>query len=121
MSLRPSLECAAVYLYVPAVDMRKSINTLSVLVEGEMGMNPFDEALYVFANRRRDKLKILTWERTGFVLYYKRLEKQRFHWPRTSEERVRLSGQEINWLLDGYNLAAMRPHETLPYQSVLGL
>jgi transposase len=118
--IRPPLDVEAVYLYVPPVDMRKSINGLAVLVETALGLNPFAEALYVFANRRRDKLKILTWDRSGFVLYYKRLEKERFHWPRSGEERLMLSGQELNWLLEGYNLALMRPHQTLRYGSVLG-
>ena len=101
--------------------MRKSINTLSVLVEATMGMNPFDDALYVFANKRRDKLKLLTWDRTGFVLYYKKLEKQRFHWPRSSNERVTLDMQQLHWLLDGYNVMAMKPHDTLRYETVLGV
>ena len=118
--IRPALDLGAVYLYVPPVDMRKSINGLAVLVETVLGLSPFAEALYVFSNRRRDKLKMLTWDRSGFVLYYKRLEKERFHWPRSVEDRLMLSGQELNWLLDGYNLALMRPHQRLRYDSVLG-
>ena len=118
--IRPGLEVEAVYLYVPPVDMRKSINGLAVMVETALGLNPFAQALYVFCNRRRDKVKILAWDRSGFVLYYKRLEKERFHWPRSGESRLMLSAQQLNWLLDGYNLALMRPHEQLRYQSVLG-
>jgi len=69
LSLRPALDATAVYLYVPPVDMRKSINGLAVLVKTVLEMNPFAEALYVFSNRRRNKLKLLTWDRCGFVLY----------------------------------------------------
>lgn len=108
-----------VYLCREAVDMRKSINGLSVLVQEAMLLNPFDEAVFVFGNRARDKVKILSWERNGFVLWYKRLEKERFKWPERLEEATAvLSGQELNWLLDGYDIGLMRPHKALHYQSV---
>jgi transposase len=75
--------------------------------------------LFVFCNRRRDKLKILYWERSGFVLWYKRLEKERFPWPRRDPEGVlQISGRELNWLLDGIDLFRIRPHEILSYESV---
>ena len=67
-----------VYLCCDIVDMRKSINGLSAIVEQELEVSPFSTHLFVFCNRRRDKIKILYWERSGFVLWYKRLEKQRF-------------------------------------------
>ena len=79
--MRPSDELACVYLCKQPVDMRKSINGLAALVEGMLALNPFSEHLFIFANRRRDKLKILYWERSGFVLWYKRLERERFKWP----------------------------------------
>ncbi len=55
-------------------------------------------------------MKILYWERNGFVLWQKRLERDRFHWPRGDGETVILSGQELNWLLDGFDLRHWRPH-----------
>jgi transposase len=64
------------------VNMRKSINGLAALVENELELSPMNEVLFVFCNRARDKIKMLYWERNGFVLWYKRLEKQRFQWPR---------------------------------------
>jgi len=68
-------ETAEVYLCRDPVDLRKSIQGLSVLVEQTLGLDPFAARLYVFCGRRRDKIKILYWERSGFVLWYKRLEK----------------------------------------------
>ena len=75
--MRPA-EDVEVYLCREVVDFRKSINGLSILVEEQLGLSPFGPQLFVFCNRKRDKLKILYWERSGFVLWYKRLEKQRF-------------------------------------------
>ena len=109
-----------VYLCRDVVDMRKSINGLSILVEEALGMDPFAPRLFVFCNRKRDKIKILYWERTGFVLWYKRLEKNRFAWPLSgSGEIVTLTGRELNWLLDVIDVFAMRPHEELSFETVL--
>jgi len=109
-----------VYLYRPAIDFRKSIGGLSALVEQELGLNPFGEALYVFINRRRDKLKALYWHRNGFCLWYKRLEAERFAWPPagSAESTQVVTLRELEWLLEGFDLWAHRPHKTLEFQSV---
>ena len=106
-----------VYLYSDPVDMRKSIDGLSALVESEMAISPSVEAVFVFCNRNRDKIKLLCWERNGFIVWYKRLEKQRFHWPREGEP-ISLSGQELNWLLDGFDLFGNKPHSPVIFDSV---
>lgn len=116
--MRP-VEDIEVYLCREVVDFRKSINGLSALVEAQLRLDPFGAQLFVFCNRKRDKLKILYWERSGFVLWYKRLEKQRFPWPDEGPEAVvTMTGRELNWLLDGIDLFQLRPHEDLSYQSV---
>ena len=114
--LRPA-ENVQVYLYAEPVDMRKSIDGLSVLVEQEMALSPCMEALFVFCNRSRDKVKLLCWERNGFIVWYKGLEKQRFKWPKAGET-LTVSGQELNWLLDGFDIFNNQPHAQLYYQSV---
>jgi transposase len=76
------------------------------------------DALFVFCNRARDKIKMLCWERNGFVIWYKRLEKQRFKWPRAGEV-LSLSGQELNWLLDGFDIFNNRPHQPLYFDTVI--
>jgi transposase len=106
-----------VYLYAEPVDMRKSIDGLSVLVEQEMNLSPSINALFVFCNRGRDKIKLLCWERNGFIVWYKRLEKQRFRWP-SVDETLSLSGQELNWLSDGFDIFNNRPHSTVYFDSV---
>ena len=70
--IRPGDEIE-VYLCCDLVDMRKSINGLSILVEEALGLDPFAPRLFVFCNRKQDKIKILYWERTGFVLWYNQL------------------------------------------------
>jgi transposase len=113
--MRPSAEMRVSLCREP-VDFRKSIDGLSGLVEDEFALDPFSAQLFVFTNRRRDKIKILYWERSGFVLWYKRLEKERFPWPTDmGEEVVTLTGRELNWLLDGLDLFRLRPHENLRY------
>lgn len=79
--MRPSADAGTVYLCREPVDFRKSISGLAVLVEQALGLDPFAKALYVFTNRDRDRIKLLYWERCGFCLWYKRLERQRFVWP----------------------------------------
>ena len=77
--MRPSNELPAVYLCRDVVDFRKGINGLAVLVEEALQHDPFSEQLFVFCNRKRDKIKMLYWERSGFCLWQKRLERARFN------------------------------------------
>lgn len=114
--LRPS-PSVQVYLYADVVDMRKSIDGLAALVENEMDLSPTDDILFVFCNRARDKIKMLCWERNGFIVWYKRLEKQRFKWPR-ADEQINVTGRELNWLLDGLDIWNNKPHQALQFSSV---
>lgn len=116
--LRPANSLTNIFLYRDPIDFRKSYRGLAAIVETELGANPFDGALYVFTNRRRNKLKCLFWEKSGFVLYYKILAEEKFKWPKPDELVMGLTGQQMNWLLDGYDLSQMRGHKTLQYESV---
>lgn len=103
--MRPDVSLPRVYLHRQPVDFRKSIDGLSAIVEQSMQLSPFSKQLFVFTNRRRNRVKILFWEDNGFCLYYKRLEKRQFHWPLyLTSDVVKLNCQQLNWLLDGYNL-----------------
>ena len=103
-----------VFVHREAIDFRKSINGLSVLVEQSMKLDPFARAVYAFTNRRRDRVKLLLYERTGFWLLMKRLEADRFAWPRTGEI-VELGVEQLHWLLEGIDLSAMRKHPERRY------
>ena len=106
----------AVYVHRDAVDFRKNINGLASLVEQGLGLDPFAQAVYVFGNRRRDRVKILGWERNGFWLLAKRLESDRFVWPRLDEALITLTIEQLHWLLEGIDLAALRGHCALSYR-----
>jgi transposase len=105
-------EHTRVYLAVGATDMRKQIDGLAALVEDVLGQDPFCESLFVFCNARRDKLKVLYWQRNGFWLWYRRLERERFHWPRdpSAAAAMEVSARELRWLLDGLDIARVEGH-----------
>ena len=111
--IRPSDTIERVLVYSKPVDFRKAVDGLSIIVEESMGVSPFTGTLFVFTNRQRDKVKILCWERNGFVLWYKRLEKERFLWPDKQGDVVILNGQQLNWLLDGYDIRRLHPHQKI--------
>ena len=118
--MRMFVDVSAVYLHRTPVDFRKSINGLSVIVEGEMALSPLSGALFVFCNKKRDKLKLLYWDQSGFALWYKRLEQEKFKWPRRlSEAVIELSETQLHWLLEGYDITQMKPHTPLNYQTIL--
>ena len=116
---RPALEMPTIYLYREPVDFRKASQGLAAIVLQELGQDPFAGALYAFTNRQRNKIKCLYWEDNGFVLYYKALAEEKFHWPRAGENSVMsLSGQQINWLLDGYDISRLTGHKKLHYDAL---
>jgi len=106
----------AVYLHQGAIDFRKSINGLASVVEHGLGLDAFADALFVFANRRRDRIKILGWDVNGFWLLHKRLEKDRFVWPQGELVVVTLSVEQLHWLLKGIDIQALRGHQAVRYE-----
>jgi transposase len=119
--MRPADSLEAVYLCAEPVDFRKGMDGLAALVESALGGDAFGGGLFAFVNRGRNRVKILYWERSGFCLWQKRLEEAHFAWPRhlAKGASIRLTGQQLNWLLDGFDLARWQPHKALKYQSVL--
>lgn len=113
-----SLEGVRVYLAMGATDMRKSINGLCVLVSHFMGMNPLSGHVFVFTNKKKNMVKILYWDRNGFCLWHKRLEKDCFTWPGSESEVMAISSRELMWLLDGLDIRHVTAHQRLPYTQV---
>ena len=106
-----------VFLYRDVVDFRKSIDGLVAIVEGELKRDAYTGALFLFCNKAKDKLKLVYWDKTGFALWYKRLEKQKFKWPcKLDEMEFELTEQQLIWLLSGYDVLG---HQELSYQSDL--
>jgi transposase len=96
------LKWKRVFLACGATDMRKQTNGLSMIVESNFNLDPFDGAIFVFCNRNRDRIKLLIWDGDGFWLCFKRLEKGRFKWPSSGEEdTMLLTGEELSYLLGG--------------------
>jgi len=96
---------SAVQIYMAAepADMRKGFDGLAAVVLAR-GLDIYSGHLFVFVSRRRDRVKILTWDRGGFVLYYKRLERGRFKLPLISGDTVRLDAGQLAMLLDGVDI-----------------
>ena len=87
------------------VDFRKSINGLAAIVEAELELSVLSGTVFVFCNKGRDKLKLLYWDRTGFALWYKRLDKYKFKWPKIlSADTMNLTEQQLHWLLSSYDV-----------------
>jgi transposase len=107
-----------VYLAPGTTDMRKAINGLSILVQEQMELDPFSGHLFAFCNRKRDIVKILYWDRNGFCLWQKRLEKDRFKWPMSMDEVFQIGMRELSWLMDGLSLHQHDAHARLQYDSV---
>jgi len=104
----------AIHLACGATDMRKSIDGLAALVQLAFELDPFSEAWFVFCNKDRDKLKLLRWDHNGFWLYYRRLERGRFQWPRSPDTLTKtVTHRQLLWLLDGLNLEENRAHKAV--------
>ena len=99
LSLPPSVK---IFLAPGATDMRKAIDGLSALARSVLAEDPLSGPLFVFCNRRRDRMKVLFWDRSGFWLMMKRLEKGTFAWPR-GEAPVTMSWKELTILLEGFD------------------
>jgi transposase len=90
-----------IYLYRAPCDMRKSFDGLSGLVRTELDADPLSGSLFVFCNRRQNMVKILYWDRDGFALWYKRLEKGSFKLPTGSSTHARIDRLQLTMLLEG--------------------
>ncbi len=92
-----------VYIACGITDLRKSIDGLIVIVKEQLQLDPFEKALFVFCNKKMNRLKILHFDE-GFWLYYYRLEHGRLKWPMTREEALKTDKEELIWLLKGYEI-----------------
>jgi transposase len=106
------------YLYTSSTDMRKSFDALSGLVRNAMGQNPMDGSVYIFLNKRRNLIKLLQWDKSGFAIYTKRLEQGGYEQPKISKSHPQgaqsdKSQMQLNWaelmlILEGISLKSAR-------------
>ena len=102
-----------VYLCTSPTDMRKGFDTLAALVRDGLGYDPLGGHLFLFVGRRRDRLKILYWDRDGYALWYKRLEKGTFRIPvaTPAAASIELKASELAMLLEGIDLRRIKRRE----------
>jgi transposase len=102
------------------IDARKSIDSLACLIPDKFSENPQSGNLFLFFNKARDKVKILYWDNTGFVLHYKRLEKHRFVVPKLSElTHLEITETQLYGLLAGLDFMLMRQFTEINYSKYL--
>ena len=111
------LSKARIFIRPGHTDLRKASNGLTSMIQEEMEGDPFSGDVYIFCNRERKLLKAVYWDRTGFWLCQKRLEKEKFPWPCTSEEARELSSGELSMLLAGIDF--FRAHKELFFKKVI--
>ena len=99
-----------VYLAAEPVDLRRGHDGLVAIVRSTWQLNPFEGHLFVFLGKRLDRVKILAWDRNGFVLYYKRLSQGRFRLPAIPQgaQRVQMDATTLAMLLDGIDVKHVR-------------
>ena len=105
-----------IFLRPGTTDMRKAINGLTVIVQETMKHDPFSGSVFLFCNRGRKLLKAVYWDRTGFWLSQKRLERDKFPWPQDKAEARELVFEELKMLLSGVDF--FKAHKELFYKKV---
>jgi transposase len=112
---------AKIFLRSGNTDLRKAVNGLTGIIEGQMAGEVFSGNVYLFCNRDRKLLKALWWDKNGFWLSQKRIEKEKFPWPQTNEAVKELSVEELSMLLKGidfFNTHRTFGSQTLYYKKV---
>lgn len=114
------INLSEVYLCREEIDFRKDINGLALMVEDYLHENVLSGKLFVFINRKKDKIKVLYWDMTGFCIWKKRLEKAKFFWPEhlSMNRKITLSFQQFKYLLEGFDLRFWKPHPELKFEKV---
>jgi len=100
-----------IFIKPGSIDFRKQINGLSAYVANQMGKDVFSGAFYIFASSDRKKIKIIYWDKNGFCLWQKRLEKDKFPWPKNNEQALELSYEDFKMLLSGIDF--FRKHKEI--------
>lgn len=120
MSVLPLPENPHVYIALQPVDFRLGINGLSMMIRLKLNYNAAESSLFLFTNKRRNCVKLLYWHRNGYCLWMKKLEEDRFYWPKSTAHSaenavITLTVQQLEWLLEGIDISKVQPHQTRHY------
>ena len=108
-----------VFIHREPIDMRKGMDGLAEVVQSEKMGELMGSYLFVFCGKRKDRIKVLYFDRSGFALWQKRLEKSKFSWPKKHEDTVvTLTPEQFEWLLDGYDIWKMKPFEKVHFDLI---
>ncbi|SFR78003.1 IS66 family insertion sequence element accessory protein TnpB [Anaeromicropila populeti] len=101
-----------IYLALGATDFRKQISSLVSLVQLQFEMDPFlESSIFIFCNKKRDSIKLLRYDKNGFILAHKKLlEKMKFQWPKDSEMVKEITSKQVEWLLEGLEIEQKKAH-----------
>jgi transposase len=105
-----------IYVRPGYTDLRKAVNGLTVMIQDRMEKDPFNGSVYLFCNRDRKLLKAVWWDKTGFWLSQKRLEKEKFPWPEDEKSVEELKAEELHMLLSGIDF--WKAHKPVYYERV---
>lgn len=105
IQIQPS---AKIHLAIGPVDFRKSFDSLAAITQVILKLDPLSGHLFVFHNKKRDRIKILYWQYNGFCLWYKRLEAGKYVFPKLDGETMAITQDELGWLLDGIDISKIR-------------
>lgn len=96
-----------VYIAYGTTDFRKQIDSLCIEVKSKFHSNPYEKAAFIFCNKKRNSIKVLCYDKNGFILAQKKLletEKMKFQWPRNQSEMKKITREQLNWLLSGLKI-----------------
>ena len=109
-----------VYIAYGATDFRKQIDSLCIEVKSKFHLNPYEKAAFIFCNKKRNSIKVLCYDKNGFILAQKKLldtEKMKFQWPRNKDEVKEITKQQLEWLLDGLEIEQKHAHHSVDLSS----
>ncbi len=111
-------ESGTVHLVLGYTDMRKSIDTISIRLSRIKGINIFDGSKFIFCNKRQTIIKVLYYDRNGFCLFHKRLDKIHFDWQKDLSATKTIKERELRWLIDGLVLADIKTTGNEEYSKI---
>lgn len=100
-----------VFVHIDPVDFRKGINGLGAYVKHELSPSLGSKNLFVFSNRKKDKIKILYWDDTGYALWLKSLEEDKFRWPKSATEELTIDAETLKFFLSGGTIQSQKTHK----------